>query len=178
MRLLNILIVVSSLSFMKSMANTTLVEGQILPALSYSGEEGGRTNGSSWSTSELAGKASSIWHVDPDEKDLNKEAQDALKAQKFPEEKLSSIAIINMAATAVPNFLLGKLISKSQEEYKKTVYVKDFKKRAVLTWGVPDDSSSVIILGADGKIAFFHHGKLSKTDIEKMIQAAKKVIGS
>jgi len=38
-------------------------------------------------------------NVDPDEKDTNNDASEALDKEKFPAEKFQSVAIINMAAT-------------------------------------------------------------------------------
>ena len=69
-----------------------------------------------------------ISNVDPDESDLNNHVSEALKAEKFPLEKYGSIAIINMAATWLPNFALNMKLKSKQENYKNTVYVKDLQK--------------------------------------------------
>jgi len=154
----------------------TLSLGSPFPKLILEGKDGGKLDGSSWSTAELPGKAWSLFYVDPDEKDLNKDAQEALKAKKIPVEKLRSLAMINMAATVIPNFLISGRIEKSQKEYPNTVYVKDLNKVGVKTWGLADDSSNVVIIGPDGQVKYFFKGKLPPDEIQKMIEAVEKTV--
>jgi len=55
----------------------------------------------------VAGKVYVLFYVDPDEKDTNNEASDALDREKFPSEKFQTVGIINMAATWLPNFAIS-----------------------------------------------------------------------
>ncbi len=150
--------------------------GGPLPKLTLEGKDGGKIDGSTWSTAELPGKAWSLFYVDPDEKDMNKEAQDAIKAKKFPLEKLRSVAMVNMAATVIPNFLISGRIEKSQKEYPNTVYVKDLTKLGVKTWGLSDDSSNVVVIGADGQVKYFFKGKLPPDEISRMLATIEKTV--
>jgi predicted transcriptional regulator len=107
---------------------------------------------------------------------MNKEAQEAIKAKKFPLEKLRSIAIVNMAATAIPNFILSNRIAKSQSEYPTTVYVKDLNKALVKSWDLADNSSNLVIIGADGLVKYVYKGKLPSEEISKMLSVIEKEV--
>ena len=153
-----------------------LAVGSNFISIDISGDRGGKVDGSSWSTSELRGKVWSIFYVDPDERDLNKEAQSALKSQKYQEGKFASVAVINLAATFIPNFILNMLIESSQKEYSQTIFVKDKQKILVKEWGLADDSSNVVIVGAEGVVRFLGKGKLSRDDIQTMLNVTQKAV--
>ena len=102
--------------------------GQPAPLIELSGDLGGRLNGESWSSSELTGKVHVLFYTDPDEKDLNNAASEALKLEKFDREKYGSVGIGNMAATWMPNFAINIGLKKKQEKYPDTVYVMDMNK--------------------------------------------------
>lgn len=176
MRIAQIVFLGFGLGFALPLKAQGLSVGSKLPSLSLEGNSGGKTDSTPWSTSELTGKAWSLFYVDPDEKDMNKEAQEAIKAKKFPIEKLRSAAIINMAATAIPNFILSNRIAKSQSEYPTTVYVKDLNKAIVKNWDLADNSSNLIILGSDGLVKYVYKGKLPADEISKMLSIIEKEV--
>lgn len=128
-------------------------------------------DGAAFKLNDLSGKLQVIWYVDPDEKNLNEYAQDQLRAKNFDLDKVGSVAIINFAATMVPNFILGGVIESSQEENKKTVYVKDLEKVMVKKWGLKDDSSNVVVLDKNLKVLYWFGGKLDKEETERMLDA-------
>lgn len=137
------------------------------------GELGGRLDGSSWSSNELRGKVSVLFYVDPDEKDLNNEASEALKQEKFSLQKYQSFAIINMGATWLPNFVISSSLEEKQKRYPNTIYVRDYKKVLVKTWGIADDNSDVLAFDKSGNLIFWKDGKLTSGDIQKLIQAIR-----
>lgn len=150
--------------------------GSKIPFVEITAENGGKVDGLPWSSSELSGKVWSIFYVDPDERDLNQEAQIALKSQTFQEGKFASAAIINLAATFIPNFILNMLIESSQKEYNRTVFIKDKEKIFVRKWGLADHSSNVVIVSSEGVVEFLGKGKLSRGDIQKMLEVTHKAI--
>jgi len=79
--------------------------GQVPPKVELKDNLGGRLDGKPWEQ-RRAQKARFhvLFYVDPDEKDTNNETSEALDKEKFPAEKFQSVAIINMAATFMPNF--------------------------------------------------------------------------
>ena len=158
-------------------ARAELPIGQPPPAVELVGGLGGRLDGATWSSAEIKDKVYTLFYVDPDEKDLNDDAAQALKKENFDLAKYGSIAIINMAATWAPNFLIQSNLEKKQKEFVNTTYVKDLKKTIVDKWKIADDSSDVMAFDRVGKIIFSKDGKLSAEDIAKLIAAIRANIG-
>jgi YtfJ family uncharacterized protein len=147
--------------------------GQVPPPVDLKEKMGGRLDGNPWNSEELKGKVHVLFYVDPDEKDTNNEASDALDREKFPSEKFQSVAIINMAATWLPNFAISSSLEEKQKRYPRTIYVRDFKKVLVHAWKIADDSSNVLAFDKSGRLIFRKDGKLSPEDIQKLIKAIR-----
>ncbi len=162
------------LIFISPIIYAELPLGVVPPKIMLEGDLGGRLDGTRWSSEELdSGKITIMFYVDPDESDLNNHVSEALKAEKFPLDKYGSIAIINMAATWLPNFALEMKLKSKQENYKNTVYVKDLQKILVNRWGLTDDSSDVMVFGKDGKVLYSVDGKFSDDQVVEIINLVK-----
>lgn len=148
--------------------------GQIPKVVELTGDEGGRLDGTPWSSKELTGKVSVVFYVDPDEKDLNNPASEALHAEKFPLEQYQSFGIINMDATWLPNFILSSALEEKQEKYPNTIYVRDYDKILVKQWNVADDNSDVLAFDKQGRLIFMKAGKLNADDIKQLIDLIKQ----
>lgn len=133
-------------------------------------ENGGMLNGSTWDSSVLQGKVNVFLYVDPDEKDLNSDFADTLQNQSFDKEKYQYTAIINLAATWKPNFIIETKLKQKQEQYPNSIYVKDNNKILVKEWGLSDDNSNVLVFNKQGKLIYKKSGKLSKQDRESVIK--------
>jgi len=147
----------------------TLPVGQPAPQLDLSGDEGGRVDGTAWSSQELVGKVWVVVHADPDESDLNNTATEALKAKDYPEDVYGSTAIINMAATWKPNFAIDFILAGKQEDYPSTIYVRDINNKVGKVWGLADDSNNICVFDPTGKVIFSVDGQLSSDQIDQMI---------
>ena len=147
--------------------------GQVPPKVELKDNLGGRLDGKPWSSDELKGKVHMLFYVDPDEKDTNNETSEALDKEKFPKEKFQSLAIINMAATFMPNFLINSSLKEKQEKYPRTLYLRDYKKVLVQEWKLADDSSDVLVFDKSGKVIFRKDGKLTPEETQKLIKAIK-----
>lgn len=146
---------------------------QVPPKVELKDNLGGRLDGSPWSSSELKGKVHVIFYVDPDEKDLNNDASEALKAEKLPRDKFQSFAIINMAATWLPNFAISSALKDKQEQYPTTIYVRDYKKVLVSKWKIADNNSDVLAFDKSGRLFFEKYGKLNKREIQELLKAVR-----
>ncbi len=146
---------------------------QVPPKVELKDNLGGRLDGSPWSSSELKGKVHVIFYVDPDEKDLNNDASEALKAEKLPRDKFQSFAIINMAATWLPNFAISSALKDKQEQYPTTIYVRDYKKVLVNKWEIADDNSDILAFDKNGRLFFKKFGKLNKKEIQELLKAVR-----
>jgi len=148
--------------------------GQVPPKVELKEKLGGRLDGKPWSSDELQGKVHVIFYVDPDEKDTNNPASEALDKEKFPSDKFQSVAIINLAATWLPNFAINSALKEKQERYPKTIYVRDYKKVLVQAWKIADDSSNVLAFDKKGILIFRKDGKLSAEEIQKLIKVIRE----
>jgi hypothetical protein len=144
--------------------------GEIPPKVELKEKLGGRLDGTAWSSEELEGKVYVLFYVDPDEKDTNNEASDALDREKFPSDKFQSFGIVNMAATWLPNFAISSGLKDKQKRYPRTIYVRDYKKVLVKAWEIADDSSNVLAFDKKGKLIFRKDGKLTSEEIQTLIK--------
>lgn len=152
-----------------------LAVGQTPTPVKLEGELGGRISGEPWSSDELKGEVFTLFYIDPEEKAANEPLEAAFKKEKIPKDHHKSVAIINMAAAWYPNSMIADTLAKKQKEFPDTVYVKDFKKILVSSWGLKDDSVNVVVFGKDGKVIYLKRGPSTDTEfptIMKTIRAA------
>lgn len=120
--------------------------GEVPKKLTLSGENGGLAHdGSVWSSSSIKDKVYVLFYVDPDEKDVNDEFFELLDAKEFNSTTVGRIAIVNLAATWKPNYIIEKLLSARQDVLPDTIFLKDKKSILVKEWGLADDASNVLI---------------------------------
>lgn len=168
-RLVKCLIAVLAVLLM-SQPGQAIEIGEIPPSVELKEKWGGRLDGKPWSSEELKGKIHVLFYVDPDEKDTNNDASEALNREKFPADSFQSVGIINMAATWLPNFAISSALKDKQKLYPTTIYVRDYKKLLVNAWKVTDDSSNVLAFDKSGRLIFRKDGKLTAEEIQKLIK--------
>ena len=166
-------LIIIFICFLSQNAWAEIRMGELPPVVELKEKAGGRLDGSPWGSMELKGKVHILFYVDPDEKDLNNDASEALKKEKFPDEKYQSWAIINLAATWLPNFVISSSLEEKQKQYPRTIYVRDYKKVLVKAWAIADNSSDVLAFDKKGRLIFRKDGKLDSEDIAKMIKAIR-----
>jgi len=147
--------------------------GEVPPRVELKEKLGGRLDGKPWSSDELQGKVHVLFYVDPDEKDTNNDASEALDKEKFPIDKFQSVGIINMAATWLPNFAISSALKDKQKRYPRTLYVRDYKKVLVNVWKIADDSSDVLAFDKKGRLIFRKDGKLTAEEIQSLIKVIR-----
>ena len=150
---------------------SALTLGEVPKAVTISDDNGGLVKDSSaWNSSSVKNKVFVMFYVDPDEKDLNNEFSAALKAKKYDRAKYGSLAIINLAATWKPNFVIESILKSKQEEFPDTIYVKDKNSVLVNEWQITDNNSDIIIFSKDGKVIFYKDGKMEASDIQTALK--------
>jgi len=171
-RLVKGLIFVSA-AFLIPQAAQAIEMGEIPPKVELKEKLGGRLDGKSWSSEELRGKVHVLFYVDPDEKDTNNDASEALDKEKFPSDKYQSVVIIDMAATWLPNFAISSSLKDKQKRYPRAIYVRDYKKVLVNAWKIADDSSNVLAFDKQGKLIFRRDGRLTAEEIQTLIKGIR-----
>lgn len=155
-------------------AFATLPLGKVPPQIKLEGDAGGKINGEAWDSKELQGKVYLVVYSAPGSKDLNNKATEAIKKEAFPRDKFGSVAVVNMAASWLPNALINNAIKSKQEKYPDTIYVKDINKSLVKNWGLKDDSNDILLLNKKGEVIFSFDGELQEKDINTLVDLAKK----
>ena len=145
--------------------------GEIPKSVTIEGENGGIVkDSSSWHSSLIKDKVYVMFYVDPDEKDTNSHFVQALKDKKYDRDKYGSIAMINLAATWKPNFVIEALLAKKQEEFPHTIYVKDKKSVLVNEWKLADNASNILLFSKNSELLFYKSGKMSDSDMLKIFK--------
>ena len=148
--------------------------GEVPKEVVLDGKKGGKVSGGAWSSKSLKGKVHALFYVDPDKKDLNEAFANTLKKKNYDASKAASVAVINMASTWKPDFIIESILKKKQKKYPRALYVKDKKKVLVKEWGLADDNYNVLIFDKKGKLIYKKAGKMSKTEIDKAIALIDK----
>ena len=148
--------------------------GNVPSGVTLDGDNGGKTDGSAWNSTMLKGKVHILFYVDPDERKLNEPLTQALKKRHFDRKKYASVAMINLAATWLPNAILESKLKAKQKEFPDTIYVKDKKKVLVNKWGLADDNSDILVFDKQGKLIYKKFGKLSETEIRSVLALIEK----
>lgn len=150
------------------------VVGQKPPTIKLDGKDGAKLDGTTWSPDEGLGKVTMIFYVDPDVKDKNDKLGDALSAKKYSKDKIRYYGVINMAATWMPNFILNEALKQKQKKYSDTIYVKDFTKKLVREWSLPDDENNVLIFDREGKLLWHRFGQVEESEIPQILELIEK----
>lgn len=153
-----------------------LTIGEVPKEVILENQNGGYLDGTAWHSTMLKDKVYVVFYVDPDEKDTNNALSEALKAQQFDLDRYGSVAIINLAATWMPNFLIEASLKKKQKQYPNAIYVKDKSKQLVKVWELQDDSSDILVFDKEGKLLYNYAGKLPEAEITKVIELIKSHI--
>ena len=163
------------LGFLVLVGSVVAVElGKVPSSVVLDGDSGGKTDGSAWNSKMLKGKVHILFYVDPDKRDENEALSKALKKRHFDRKKYASVAIINLAATWMPNAILESKLKAKQKEFPDTIYVKDKKKVMVSKWKLADDNSDILVFDKSGKLIYKKFGKLSAKEIKSVLALIEK----
>jgi predicted transcriptional regulator len=143
--------------------------GEVPPKVVLSEKNGGYLDGTEWDSSMLKNKLYVLFYVDPDERDTNSAFTEKLKAKNYDLNYYGSVAIINLAATWLPNVVLEAKLKDKQKKFPNTIYVKDKSKVLVKEWNLQDDSSNVLVFNKSGELIYSYAGKLNSSEITKVI---------
>ena len=163
------------LGFLVLVGSVAAVElGKVPSSVVLDGENGGKTDGSAWNSKMLKGKVHILFYVDPDKRDENEALSKALKKRHFDRKRYASVAMINLAATWMPNAILESKLKAKQKEFPDTIYVKDKKKVMVSKWKLADDNSDILVFDKSGKLIYKKFGKLSAKEIKDLLALIEK----
>ena len=155
--------------FLSSLSLYSLNIGESPKEVILENKNGGYLDGTAWNSTMIKDKVYVLFYVDPDEKDTNNALTEALKAKSYDLDSYGTIAIVNLAATWLPNFAIESALKKKQKSYPNTTYVKDKRKFLVQEWELQDDSSNVLLFNKKGELLYKYAGKLGDREITKVL---------
>ena len=159
-----------------SLSAYALQTGKIPSHVVLDGNNGGKSDGKAWDSSTLVGKVHTVLYMDPDERQEAMPFLDILNSKNFDKTKYSTVAIVNLAAMWMPNFVLETMLKNKQREWKNTIFIFDKTKHLVEKWKLEDDASNVLIFDAKGRLLYQKSAKLSSEDIEEIMTMLSKEI--
>jgi len=150
--------------------------GEKLPDITLEKDNGGNSAGQAWQAKTLKGKVHVVLYMDPDERKEAMPFLDRLNNQAYDKKRYSTVAIVNLAATWMPDTILEAMLSKKQKELHNTEFIFDKTKYLVKEWHVKDDASNVLIVDDEMKVVYQNSGKLSVSEIDKIMDIISKNI--
>ncbi|SFV89632.1 Protein ytfJ precursor [hydrothermal vent metagenome] len=148
--------------------------GTVLPHAVLEGKNGGRSDGKAWDSGQLQGKVHVLMYMDPDERKAAMPFLDSLNGSDFPTKEYSTVAVVNLAATWMPDALLETMLEKKEKELKNTVFVFDKTKHLLKKWQMKDDDSNVLVLDKKMVVLYQKSGTLSAQDQKEIFDLVKK----
>lgn len=136
----------------------------------------GSLDGNDWGSDSLKGKAYILFYVSPKKKNLNNDASDKLKAEKFSSDVFGSVAVIDLKSSWIPNGLITRAIKKKQIKYPRTIYLKDRKRYLHKDLNFTPSGNDIFAFDKLGNEIFRHAGKMSDEDTSRMIELLRKSI--
>ena len=112
--------------------------------------------------------------MDPDERAVNDHVSEALERERFPEAYFSSIAVINMDDTRIPDFILNRMLAAKQRRYPKAVFLRDFGRTLVHAWGLAEDSYDIVLFDENGKVLLVSKGRMKDDVLKDFIRLIKE----
>jgi len=150
--------------------------GDILPDITLDKSNGGNSAEQAWHSKSLKGKVHLLLYMDPDKRKETMSFINRLNLKKYDKKKYSTVAIVNLAATWIPDIVLEKLLAKKQRESNNTEFVFDKTKYLVKKWKLKDDASNVLVCDKNEKILYQKSGKLTSSDVRKIMNILSKNI--
>jgi len=175
---IKLLLVTLLVTLLATLNLSAISVGEVPKNITLEGENGGNVaDNSQWDSSSIKNNVYVVFYVDPDEKDTNEHFSQALKKKDYRKiGDFGSMAIINLAATWKPNFIIEKILQGKQEEFPNTIYVKDKNSIVVTEWKVADNASDILIFDKKGKLLFYKSGKMSDEDMSEAFKLIKENI--
>ena len=130
--------------------------------------------GTEFTMNSWPGKILQINYVDPDESDLNDSFNDAIdKAtdidKRINRDQFKGFGIVDTKSTWKPKGLVRMIAGNKAKKYDTTILF-DYDATLQKSWGLPEDSYSVVIVDKNRVCRAVYKGKIPESENEKIIQ--------
>ena len=144
-----------------------------LPTTVIPGKHGGTVEHQAWNSDSLKGKVHTILYMDPDKREATQGLLDALGGLKLSSNRYTTVAIINLAATWLPNSIIQSKLKSKQKDLKNMEYIFDKDRYLVKKWNLKDNDSNVIITNSKNRVVYQKSGNFTQKDIKQIISIIK-----
>lgn len=133
-----------------------------------------------WNSSQLPGKVRVVQHIAgrTSAKEKNATLIEAIKAAKFPHDKYQTTTIVN-TDDAIPGS--GMFVRSSLESNKKlypwSQFIVDSNGLVRQSWQLDEESSAIIVLDKEGRVAWVKDGALTQEEVQQVIALLHKLLG-
>jgi predicted transcriptional regulator len=127
----------------------------------------------------LGQKVLAVFYTDADVADMNDPLADALKAMKPDLSKYAGLGVVNLSDSKAPNFIIKGVVRGKIEKYKSTI-LNDPDRALAKSWGLGDcnNTSVVLIIDKNKKLAHMQRGEIRGKDIESIVALVGKLIAA
>lgn len=132
-----------------------------------------------WQSESLQGKVRVVMHIAGRSavKEKNEALFNAIKVAKWDRQKYQTTTIINADEAIVGTGLFVKNSAESGKlENAHSQLVLDQESRVKKAWALKSKESFVAVLDKQGKVQFVSEGKLSKSQIQQILELVNKLI--
>jgi len=144
--------------------------GEIPVSVTLDKANGGTSQKTAWHSDTLKGRVHTLIYMDPDKRDDTKLLLDALAQLNDVNDKYSTVAIVNLAATWMPDSILEAKLKSKQKELKNMEYIFDKTKFLVKKWHFRDDASNVLVLDTQSRVMYMKTGLFTPQDVVEILK--------
>ncbi len=122
-------------------------------------------------------KVTALFYTDADVPDMNDPLADALKAKNFDQKYYRGMGVANLQDSKAPNFIIRSVVRGKVEKYKSTI-LTDPNLALATAWNLGDcnNTSVVVIFGADKKVKFIQKGPVRGADVDNAVKLVESII--
>jgi len=112
-------------------------------------------------------------------KSLNEPFTDRLRDSGIPYERYHVTTIVNLddALIGTRGMVLAEL-AKNKKRYWRSSIVADSRGLGLKAWRLASGSSAIIVLGPDGRVAFFRDGPMTPAEVEHALGLVREHVGA
>ena len=125
-----------------------------------------------WNSAQLPGKVRVVQHIAgrTSAKEKNAGLIEAIKSANFPHDRYQTTTIIN-TDDAIPGsaMFVRSSIESNKELYPWSQFVVDSDGMVRKAWQLEEESSAIVVLDKDGKVAYAKDGSLTQAEVQQVV---------
>ncbi len=118
-----------------------------------------------------------VFYTDADVSDLNDPLADALTASPIEKSLFEGIGVVNLKDSKAPNFVIRSVAKDEMKKYD-TIIVTDPDGSLAAKWALGDcnNTSVVVVIGADRRRKYVYKGAVRGAEIERVVALVGELV--